>query len=367
MNAQYPRIHSDLSVTFKVKAPDAQKVQVDLGKAYDMVKAEDGTWSATIPPQVPGFHYYSLVIDGVHVNDPASETFFGSSHESSGIEIPEKGVDYYQIQDVPHGAIRDFYYYSKITQSWRRAFIYTPPDYDTNFNARYPVLYLQHGGGEDERGWPMQGRAGIILDNLIAAKKAKPMMIVMDRGYATKPGESMPGAPSAAAPSRPPAGGAAPAASRVPPLSQTFEEVVVSELIPAVDRKFRTIPDSNHRAIAGLSMGGMQAVQIGFDHTDQFAYIGGFSGAGVIFGDQFDAKTSYNGLLADPAAFEKRVKLFWMGMGSVEPDRMQKTVLGFRDVLVKAGIKHVFYVSPGTSHEWLTWRRDLEDFAPRLF
>src|ERR1035438_5120649 len=179
MGQEYPRVHADHRVTFRLRAPDAQKVQVHIGSTdYPMEKAADGTWTGTVPPQVVGFHYYYLIVDGVQVNDPASEAFYGVSRESSGIEIPEKGVDYYDAKDVPHGDVRSHWYFSKVTNGWRQCYIYTPPDYDKNVKARYPVLYLLHGGGEDQRGWVIQGRVNFILDNLIAAKKAKPMLIV---------------------------------------------------------------------------------------------------------------------------------------------------------------------------------------------
>src|ERR1017187_2149245 len=200
MGSEYPRVHSDSRVTFRVKAPDAQKVQVQMGQRFDMVKGDDGNWSVAGPPQVPGFHYYYLVVDGVTVSDPGSESFFGAAKQSSGIEIPEKGVDYYEAKDVPHGEVRSRWYFSKITNAWRRCYVYTPPGYDENTRMRYPVLYLQHGSGEDERGWSIQGRVDFILDNLIAAKKAKPMIVVMDKGYARKPGEVAPARPAGTAP-----------------------------------------------------------------------------------------------------------------------------------------------------------------------
>ena len=188
--AQYPLVHPDRSVTFQLRAPDANKVQVRAGQTYDMTKAPDGVWSVTTPPLVVGFHYYSLVIDGVEVNDPGSYTFFGSDHESSGIEIPEPGVDYYSVKDVPHGVVRQQRYFSTVTEAWRRCLVYTPPDYDTNRSARYPVLYLHHGWGEDEMGWVVQGHLDQIMDNLIAAGKTKPMIVVLENHFtALKPGE----------------------------------------------------------------------------------------------------------------------------------------------------------------------------------
>ncbi len=181
--AEYPRIHADLRVTFRIKAPDAQKVVFGFfdSQRYPAEKDENGFWTATTNPQVPGFHYYRVFIDGAEVNDPASETFYGTGKQTSGIEIPEKGVDYYLPKDVPHGEVRERWYHSQTTQEWRRIFVYTPPDYDTNRATRYPVLYLQHGAGEDERGWSNQGRVGFILDNLLAERKAKPMIVVMEQ------------------------------------------------------------------------------------------------------------------------------------------------------------------------------------------
>ncbi len=241
--APYPRIDADLRVTFRVKAPDAQKVEFQLGKRYPAQKGEDGFWTATTDPQVPGFHYYWLVIDGVQVNDPGSETFYGTGKETSGIDIPEKGVDFYLAKDVPHGEVRERWYHSATTQDWRRAFVYTPPGYDADRNTRYPVLYLQHGAGEDERGWSNQGHVAFILDNLVAEKKAKPMIVVMERGYARRPGDAPP-----AAPGQPPG----PGVNRF----GAFEDVMVKDLIPMIDATYRTIPDREHRAMAGLSMGG---------------------------------------------------------------------------------------------------------------
>ncbi len=352
--AGYPRINPDLSVAFRLKAPDAHKVEVRLGGNFEMTRAEDGTWSVTIPPQVPGFHYYYLVVDGVVVNDPASETFYGVSRESSGIEIPEKGVDFYEVKDVPHGEIRQFRYYSTVTQSWRRAFVYTPPDYDTNLKARYPVLLLQHGGGEDERGWVVQGRTDLILDNLIAEKKAVPMIVVIDNSYAYKPGESR-------AVQMPPAG-AMPGNFRIV-VSHTFGEVVMKDMLPVLDKRYRTIPDRNHRAVAGLSMGAAFAMQIGLGNLDAFSYFGSFSG--TVMRD-LDVKTSYDGVLADGAAFNKKCNLMFIAAGTAEQSRLDaaKHAEGELD---KVGIKYVAYESPGTAHEWLTWRRDLHEFAPLLF
>jgi enterochelin esterase-like enzyme len=365
--AQYPRVDADLTVEFRVAAPTAQKVQVRVpGATLDMVKGADGTWTATSAPQVPGFHYYSLIVDGVEVNDPSSKTYFGIAREASAFEVPEKGVDFYDIKNARHGDVGEHWYFSKVTNAWRRCFVYTPPGYDQQPATRFPVLYLQHGAGEDETGWIRQGRANFILDNLLADGKAKPMLIVMDRGYATKDGSAVkpifgPNAPALGSPE---------SLNNMQALTAAFEDVVVQDLVPVIDATYRTVPDREHRALAGLSMGAMQSFHIGFRHLDTFAYIGGFSGAptGFVFGGYaYDPKTFYNGIFADPSAFNQKVRLLWVGVGTAEGERMYNGVKAFHEAMTAAGIHHVYYESPGTAHEWQTWRRDLRDFAPRLF
>jgi enterochelin esterase-like enzyme len=222
------------------------------------------------------------------------------------------------------------------------------------------VLYLQHGGGEDERGWVAQGRVSQIMDNLIAEKKARPMLVVMEKGYARKPGEPD-------VPLRPPSG-----TNSIPPdfgrMFSAVEEVFIKDLIPMIDRTYRTKPDREHQAMAGLSMGGMEAFVIGLENLDQFACLGGFSGAGGGFGTgMFDPKTSHGGVMADPKAFNEKVRVLFMSIGTAEPERMYNSVKKYRDAVDAAGIKNVYYESPGTSHEWLTWRRSLHEFAPLLF
>ena len=340
---EYPKIDSQLRATFHVKAKNASKVQIDLGKVYNMTKDENDLWTVTTDPLVPGFHYYFLIIDGVPVADPASQSYYGTGKMSSGIEVPEKGVDFYEPKDVPHGEIRAKWYFSKITNAWRRCFVYMPPGYDTKTDTRYPVLYLQHGGGEDERGWVEQGRVNFIMDNLIAEGKAKPMIIVMDNGNARSPGEGMFG-------------------------FGTFEKVMINELIPMIDASYRTLADRENRAMAGLSMGGMQTFIITLHNLDKFAWIGGFSGSGGgPSGATFDPNTAYNGVLANANEFNKKVHLVWLGIGTAEKRLFYSSVKNFRDTLENAGIKTVFFKSEGTSHEWQTWRRSLYDFAPRLF
>ena len=340
--AEYPQVLSDGRASFRFKAPTAAKVQLQpggddngLGKGpMEMTRGADGVWSITTPPAVPGFHYYWFLVDGVAVNDPASETYFGWGRQTSGIEVPEPGADFYDARDLPHGDVRIRWYLSKVTGAWRRAYVYTPAEYDANPKKRYPVLYLQHGSGEDERGWTVQGRANFILDNLIAAGSAKPMIVVMDQGYAVAPGQ-----PNA------------------------FEQVVLNDIIPMIDRTYRTVAKREQRAMAGLSMGGGQTLQIALTHLDTFAWIGAFSAplrAGT------DLKTAYDGAFADPAAFNKKIRMLWMGAGTGE-ERFHKTALAMHETLDKTGIRNTFYASQGTAHEWQTWRRHLHQFAPLLF
>lgn len=346
----FPEILPDNRVYFRVKAPESRNVQVDLLKKYDMNRDDDGFWSVITDPIVEGFHYYSILLDGTAVCDPGSQTFYGMGRMASGIDIPEEGVDYYSLKDVPRGQIRQIRYYSDVTQAWRRAFVYTPPGYDTNTSERYPVLYLQHGGGEDETGWPNQGKMDAIMDNLIAEGKAKPMIIVMDRGYAVDPTEA-------------PRRGQGMAA-----MFQTnaLEKVFMTEIIPMIDRDFRTIPNRDNRAMAGLSMGGFQTFQITLSNLDHFAYIGGFSGSGRIQEGE-DFRKMYNGVWSDVNAFNQKVKVMYLNIGTDEPERMYQSVHNFHKELKKAGIKHIYSESKGTSHEWLTWRRGLNEFAPLLF
>jgi enterochelin esterase-like enzyme len=364
-DAQYPRVDSAGRVEIRIKAPEATKVKLNFwsGPKLDMEKQADGFWTITTPPLVPGFHYYTLNIDGADVADPATHAYFGGSKPASAVEVPEPGSDYYLPKDVPHGQVREVWYDSKVTGTWRHALVYLPPDYDAQTKTRYPVLYLQHGGGEDETGWIRQAQANFILDNLLAEKKCKPMIVVMAYGYARRAGEVPPdltGKPF----------GSPEMMKAFQDMAAAFEDDVTQALIPFIDKTFRTLPDRDHRAMAGLSMGGMQTFQITLDHLELFSYIGGFSGAGgmlVLGNRKLDAKTDYNGVFADPAAFEKKVHLLWLGVGTNEPERMRAGLLRLHTSLDEANIKHVFYESPGTDHEWQTWRRDLKDFAPRLF
>lgn len=351
---QYPQVNSEGRVRVRIAAPNAQKVQLDIGGVkYDLLKDEKAIWTGESAPQVEGFHYYQLNIDGASVPDPGSLYFYGASRWGSGIEIPAPDQDFYALKNVPHGLVSQKMYFSAITNSWRRCFIYTPPGYDKNIKTRYPVLYLQHGSGEDETGWSAQGKAGLIIDNLLAEQKAVPMIIVMDNGYATRSASTQKDVNT-----QPTGIGA----------FNAFEDVLINEIIPMIDASYRTIADREHRAMAGLSMGANQTIQITMNHLDKFASIAGFSGTSNYPSTApIDASTFMNGKFKDGSAFNKQVKLFWLGLGTKEPNPFPGSVGAFRSMLDKQGIKYGYYESQGTAHEWLTWRRCLHEFAQLLF
>ena len=361
--AEFPRIDPTGRVLIRIKAPEANKVKLNFwsGPKVDMEKQADGFWTVTTTPLVPGLHYYVINIDGADASDPGSKAFFGGSRYVSAVEIPEPGSTYYSIQNVPQGQVRDVWYESRVTGSWRHAMVYLPAEYAAQPKKRYPVLYLQHGGGEDETGWIRQGRANFILDNLIAAGEAKPMIIVMAYGYARRAGAPAPAQPA-------PAMGTPQAAQAREEMAKTFEDDVTQALIPFVDKTFRTLADRDNRAMAGLSMGGFQTFQVTTKHLDLFSHIGGFSGIGGMLEDRkMDLKTDFNGVFADPAAFAKKVHLLYFGVGTAEPERFRTRIQALHNAFTEAGVDHVYWESPGTDHEWQTWRRNLKDFAPRLF
>ncbi|MDX2149620.1 MAG: alpha/beta hydrolase-fold protein [Bryobacteraceae bacterium] len=365
MDGPYPRVDGKGRVEIRFRAPEASKVRVNFwsGPKAEMEKQADGFWTFVTPPMAPGLHYYTVIVDGAEVSDPASTAYFGGSKWASGVEVPEPGATYYHAKDVPHGQVREVWYFSKVTGTWRHAVVYTPPSYDRQLKERYPVLYLQHGGGEDESGWTRQGRANFILDNLIAEGKAKPMIVVMANGYARRAGVApvdlrgrAPGSPEMR--------------KAMEERMSAFEDDVTQALIPFIDSTFRTIADRDHRAMAGLSMGGMQTFHVTFRHLDVFSHIGGFSGAGNLLApgtEKLDLKTAFNGTMEDPAAFAKRVHVLWLGVGTEEPERFKQGIRRLHAALEEAKIEHVYVESPGTDHEWQTWRRNLLDFAPRLF
>lgn len=361
---QYPQVNSQRYARFRILAPEAQSVRVGLGGrgGTTLTKAEDGAWVGTTAGQLDeGFHYYHLTIDGGTFNDPGTGNFYGSTRWESGIEIPAHDQDFYALKDVPHGHVQQILFPSKSTHTSRRAFVYTPPDYDKDPARRYPVLYLQHGWGEDETAWSVQGHANLIMDNLIAEGKTRPFIIVMTYGMTN---EGMrPGARGSV--------GRGPGAAPARGTTQTsgtrsgarvgfarfsvagFETVLVDELIPYVDANFRTLADQPHRGMAGLSMGGMETKSITLKHLDKFSHIGLFSG-GVITPDDVN----------NTPGFKAKVKVVFCSCGSREnPGNINAN----HEALDGIGIKNTAFVSQDTAHEFLTWRRSLHEFAPLLF
>ncbi|MGV3601357.1 MAG: alpha/beta hydrolase-fold protein [Dyadobacter fermentans] len=344
-NAQYPQILPDNRVVFRTKAPQAQKVQVDLGKKYDMVKDTAGFWSVTTDSIGEGFHYYSLLIDGVALVDPASETFYGMGRMASGIEIPFRGGSYYAMRDVPHGDIRIKKYFSKATNTWREMYVYTPPGYDQS-TEKYPVLYLLHGGGEDQRGWATQGKTNLILDNLIAEGKAKPMIIAMLDGNLGGP--IGPGSLATAGDG----------------FLKAFETELKTGAIPFVESTFRVQTDAAHRALAGLSMGGIQTLYAGVKNTDMFSSLGVFS-SGWFANNETLSKPHYDFAKANVNSINSNLKNFWISMGGEEDIAFKncKIMLSKYDEM---GIKYQYSEYPG-GHTWPVWRHDLWGFAQVVF
>ena len=346
---EFPKVNAEGCVRVRIEAPQANKVQLDIGGVkYDLEKNEEGVWTGESAPQDEGFHYYQLNIDGASVPDPGSKYYYGAGRWGSGIEIPAHDREFYAMKDVPHGNITENIYFSEITKDWRRNFVYLPPGYFENSEERYPVLYLQHGSYEDETGWASQGHTNLILDNLIASGKAKKMIVVMDNGYAYKP-EAMQNAKNGYPKS-------------------SFEEVLIEEVIPNIDKKFRTKSSREDRAIAGLSMGANQTMRIIMNNLDLFAYYGGFSGTSNYPGkEKIDPETFLHGAFNDANEVNEKLKVLWLGLGTREPEVFFKTVGDFREMAEKKGINYTFYESPETAHEWLTWRRCLHQYAQLLF
>jgi enterochelin esterase-like enzyme len=347
---QYPQVNSQGYARFRIVAPDAKAIRVSLGLGGQggtvLTKGADGAWEGTTTgPLDQGFHYYHLTVDGGTFNDPGAQNFYGSTRWESGIEIPAQDADFYAVKDVLHGHVQQVLFASPSTGTTRRAFVYTPPGYEKNAGTRYPVLYLQHGWGEDETAWSNQGHANLILDNLIAARKTRPFIIVMTYGMTN---EIRPGAP----------GGLA--SFNIKP----FQTVLLDELIPYIDSHFRTLADARHRAMAGLSMGGFETKLITSANPDKFAYIGLFSGGTFSLAD----------VNAIPG-FKQKVKLVFVSFGSREleggrsgpPGAAPSDPRANAEALKRAGFNSVFYVSPNTAHEFLSWRRSLREFAPLLF
>jgi enterochelin esterase family protein len=354
-NKPFPQVNSERRVRARISAPSAQHVSLDLGgKKYPLAKGADGVWIGDSLPQDEGFHYYQILVDGAAVPDPNSLYFYGASRWGSGIEVPAHDQDFYAVKNVPHGKLSQTLYYSESTKTVLRCFVYTPPDYDKDPSKRYPVLYLQHGGGENEYGWGNQGCAGLIMDNLIAEGKAKPLIIVMANSYVPGSAYSLNG------PATSPATGTGKIYSlTIPgPNGRAFDfnlfgRVLIDELIPYIDSNYRTLADQPHRAMAGLSMGGMQTHSITLANLDKFSHIGIFSGGNI-------APTEISNI----NVFKQQVKLVFISYGSRENGAAGKAAV---EALKQAGVNSHWYESPETAHEWLSWRRSLHEFAPLLF
>ena len=346
---EFPKVGKDRRAYFRIVAPEAKKVVLDIcNKKYDMQPDGKGGWMAVTDPLVVGFHYYFMNIGGVNFIDPSTETFFGCNREAGGIEIPEGSEgDYYRPQTtVPHGQVRSIYYWSNQKKEWRHAMVYTPAEYDLKKEQkkRYPVLYLQHGMGEDETGWAKQGRMQHIMDNTIASGEVVPMIVVMESGDIKAPFNFAGGGSNR---------------QGFSDYGASFYPVLIEDLIPYIDANFRTKTDRDNRAMAGLSWGGHQTFDVVLNHMDKFSYMGAFSGA--IFG--LDVKTAYNGIFTRPDEFNKQIHYLFLSCGSEENFGTEALV----NNLKSAGINADYYVSPGTHHEWLTWRRCFRQFIPHLF
>ena len=364
---QYPEVNSQRRVRTRLRAPTAQSVLLDIGGVrYPMIKDADGWWSGVSNAQDEGFHYYQLNVDGVSVPDPGTLMFYGASRWGSGVEVPAHDADFYAMKNVPHGNLREVHFFSKIANTTLQCYVYTPPDYEKG-TKRYPVLYIQHGAGEDEHGWGGQGHAGLILDNLIAEGKTKSFIMVIGNSYIPGmsggrgggPGAGMgrgtapAGQPGAVPPAGASAGRGGPGGRGFTMTDTPFEHVLVGEMIPFIDANYRTLADQPHRAMSGLSMGGALTHGITLAHLDKFAYIGMFSGGSIAPSE-----------IKDMAGFKKKVKLVFVGYGSRENGATGKANV---EDLKKAGVNAIYYESPLTAHEWLSWRRDLHEFAPLLF
>jgi enterochelin esterase-like enzyme len=341
---EYPMVNSEGRVRTSILAPDADTVLLDISAVkYNLKKDEKGVWTGESGPQDEGFHYYQIWVDGAAVPDPNSLYYYGAMRWGSGIEVPAHDQDFYELKNVPHGQTREIYFPSKSTNTSRRAFVYTPPDYEKNLDKRYPVLYLQHGYGENEYGWPNQGKANLIMDNLIAEGRANPFIIVMAYGMTNDVK----------------IGG--PRNFDIKP----FQTLLLDELIPYIDSDFRTLSDRSHRAMAGLSMGGFETKLITLSNLDTFSSIGLFSGGSINLDD-----------VNNTPDFKDKVKLVFVSYGGREIENMKNRPRSGPfggdpkagiEAISKEGINAHFYVSPMTAHEWQSWRRSLHEFAQLLF
>ena len=339
-SAKYPQVLPDGRALFRVKAPEAKKVVLDLVRKYDMIKNGEGIWEVITDSLSEGFHYYSLIIDGVAVADPSSETFYGMGRMASGIEVPFKGDRYYEIRNVPHGDIRIKRYYSNITNTWRVLYMYTPPGYAENISEKYPVLFILHGGGEDERGWANQGKTDLIIDNLIAEKKAVPMIVVMPDGNLPLSGFGE-------------------------EILKVFENELKQSLMPFLEKNYRVKTESKYRALAGLSMGGIQTLYVGINNTELFSYLGVFSSGWILPAQNDLADKQYDFIKNNPDKIKNNLNLLWIGIGGKE-DIAYKNCQTMLKKLDELKVKYIYSEYPG-GHTWPVWRNNLYNFAQMLF
>jgi enterochelin esterase-like enzyme len=348
-----PEVLADRRVVFRINASQAQSVRLtgsDIPgnlQGAAMIKGANGVWEVTLGPIDPGAYRYNFNVDRVSVIDPQNPSTSESNNNTwSLFYVP--GADFMDLQNVPHGAVASVAYYSSALKKWRRMHIYTPPGYELG-RGKYPILYLLHGAGDSDDSWTSVGRAGFILDNLIAANKAKPMVIVMPAGHTSQNTAGIAGSPAA---------------------QDEFSEEFVTDIMPYAETHYRVMADRQHRAIAGLSMGGSQTLNIAIPHLDKFAYIGVFSSGLIagLLGTQAQAPgASWEQLHQselDNAAAKKGLKLVWFSTGS--DDRLITTSKSTVDLLKKHGFNPVFKDSPG-GHTWINWRNYLSEFAPQLF
>ncbi|TWT66227.1 Endo-1,4-beta-xylanase/feruloyl esterase precursor [Posidoniimonas polymericola] len=335
---EFPKVNSEGRVMFRIRAPQAQSVTCSFRDSEEFKQDEEGFWTGYTRPLDEGFHYYTINIDGAEVPDPGSKYFFGAMRWGSGVEVPAHDRDFYAVKQTPHGQLREVLFYSESTETTRRAFVYTPPGYEQDTDKRYPVLYLQHGWGENEYGWGEQGHANLIMDNLIAEGEARPFIIVMTYGMTNE--VRFGGLRSFSI--------------------EPFETVLVGELVPFIDANFRTLADQPNRAMAGLSMGGMETRLITLRNLDTFSHIGLFSGGSISMDD-----------VENTEGFKEKVRLVFVSYGSREIDggrtRRGGDPRADSEALEQAGLNSVFCVSPDTAHEWQSWRRSLRELAPLLF
>ncbi len=366
-NKQYPMVNSQRMVRAQIMAPKATFVGLDIdGKIYEMTKDENGLWTGTSAPQDEGFHYYQLNIDGASVPDPGSKYFYGASRWGSGIDVPAADEEFYTVKNVPQGSVNEVYYWSTVTEKMRHGYIYLPAEYYSNPTKKFPVLYLQHGMGENETGWSAQGKTGIIMDNLIAAGKAVPFIIFMDNGLdVRRPGDPAPGQggfggprPQGQRPGAPGQNGQRRGGFGGFGGFNAFQEVLIKDIIPMVEKNYRVIADAQHRGMAGLSMGGMQTHTITLANPTTFAYVGMFSGGSFNVDE-----------VKENPDFQKTNKVLFMSAGGRETGMAEgdRSVVKAAENLKAMGINAHSYISPATAHEWQTWRRSLYQFAQLIF